>query len=185
MAKKKYRATPALYGFRIYAISTLLFLFLVFPITGILLVKHGPDLQKLRTGNYYFNKTDSSTVTPDTNELTYHSDSLSETEAITSEAEAALTFTETDSTGTEESAVPDPADEEQPSAGFPYVLPSIERSLPEIPKCCSEGGLRDSCGLSESLHPDVACAPVSHDGRETGGNYREVSLSRGSCVLYP
>lgn len=112
MAKKKYRSTPALYGFRIYAISTMLFLFLVFPVTGILLIKHGPDLQKLRTGDYSFNTPDSSMAPPDTIAIIYHPDSLIETEVITSEAEATPIFTETDSTGTEGVAARDPADGE-------------------------------------------------------------------------
>ncbi|MDT8394395.1 MAG: adenylate/guanylate cyclase domain-containing protein [Bacteroidales bacterium] len=58
MAKKKYRIVPRYYGFRIYAISTLLFMFLVFPITGMLLIKHAPDLQKYRTGDYMFDFSD-------------------------------------------------------------------------------------------------------------------------------
>ncbi|NQT76489.1 MAG: adenylate/guanylate cyclase domain-containing protein [Bacteroidetes bacterium] len=112
MAKKKYRASPSFYGFRIYAISTMLFLFLVFPVTGILLIKHGPDLQKLRTGDYSFSMPDSIMITPDTIAITYHPDSLSGTEEITSQADAALLVTGSDSTGTEGGAVPDPADEE-------------------------------------------------------------------------
>ena len=51
---KKLRFVPSYYGFRIYAISTILFMFLVFPITGILLFKYAPDLQKYRTGDYHF-----------------------------------------------------------------------------------------------------------------------------------
>ncbi|MEN8225430.1 MAG: adenylate/guanylate cyclase domain-containing protein [Bacteroidota bacterium] len=66
MAKKRYRPVPRYYGLRIYAISTLLFMFLVFPITGILLMKHAPDLQKLRTGDYTFALPDSIGITPDT-----------------------------------------------------------------------------------------------------------------------
>ncbi len=71
MAKKKYRPVPAYYGFRIYAISTILFMFLVFPITGILLIKHAPDLQKYRTGAYEFNLPDSIRFTADTIALQY------------------------------------------------------------------------------------------------------------------
>ncbi len=112
MAKKKYRSAPALYGFRIYAISTMLFLFLVFPITGILLIKHGPDLQKLRTGDYTFSMPDSIMITPDTIAITYFSDSIIETEEITSNAEPAPILTGTDSTGTEASSGRDPADRE-------------------------------------------------------------------------
>ena len=66
MAKKKFSQIPAYYGLRIYAISTLLFMFLVFPITGILLLKHAPDLQKYRTGDYTFNLPDSVRITHDT-----------------------------------------------------------------------------------------------------------------------
>jgi class 3 adenylate cyclase len=54
MARKKYRSVPWYYGLRIFALSTLLFMFLVFPVTGILLVKNLPDMQKLRTGEYSF-----------------------------------------------------------------------------------------------------------------------------------
>ncbi len=72
MAKKKYRPVPAYYGFRIYAISTLLFMFLVFPITGILLIKHAPDLQKYRTGEYSFNLPDNIRVTADTIAMAYN-----------------------------------------------------------------------------------------------------------------
>ena len=82
MAKKKYTPVPAYYGFRIYAISTIMFMFLVFPITGILLIKHAPDLQKYRTGNYSFNLPDSLNITLDTIAMTYNSDSNSVTEAI-------------------------------------------------------------------------------------------------------
>ena len=71
MAKKKFSPIPAYYGFRIYAISTLLFMFLVFPVTGILLFKHAPDLQKYRTGEYTFNLPDSISFTPDTIALVY------------------------------------------------------------------------------------------------------------------
>lgn len=77
MAKKKYRPVPAYYGFRIYAISTILFLFLVFPITGILLIKHAPDLQKYRTGAYEFNLPDSIRFTADTIALQYEPQPLS------------------------------------------------------------------------------------------------------------
>jgi class 3 adenylate cyclase len=107
MAKKKYRSAPALYGFRIYAISTMLFLFLVFPVTGVLLIKHLPDLQKLRTGDYSFNASDSSTITQDTIAI-FHPDSLIEIEDIISQAEQTA---ETDSTAAEEGSVHDPADE--------------------------------------------------------------------------
>lgn len=72
MAKKKYRPVPAYYGFRIYAISTILFLFLVFPITGILLIKHAPDLQKYRTGDYQFSFPDSIAISADTIALKYN-----------------------------------------------------------------------------------------------------------------
>ena len=71
MAKKKYRPVPRYYGFRIYAISTILFLFLVSPITGILLIKHAPDLQKYRTGDYSFNLPDSLYISPDTIAIAY------------------------------------------------------------------------------------------------------------------
>ncbi|MCK4570272.1 MAG: hypothetical protein KAT76_08270, partial [Bacteroidales bacterium] len=71
MAKKKYRPVPRYYGFRIYAISTILFLFLVSPITGILLIKHAPDLQKYRTGDYSFNLPDSIHISPDTIAIAY------------------------------------------------------------------------------------------------------------------
>ncbi len=71
MARKKYRPVPAYYGFRIFAISTLLFMFLVFPITGILLIKHAPDLQKYRTGDYKFILPDSIGISPDTIALKY------------------------------------------------------------------------------------------------------------------
>ncbi|MBE9484395.1 MAG: adenylate/guanylate cyclase domain-containing protein, partial [Bacteroidetes bacterium] len=71
MAKKKYRPVPAYYGFRIYAISTLLFLFLISPITGILLIKHAPDLQKYRTGDYSFNLPDSLYFSADTIAIVY------------------------------------------------------------------------------------------------------------------
>jgi len=71
MAKKKYRRVPAYYGFRIYALSTLLFLFLVSPITGILLIKHAPDLQKYRTGEYSLNLPDSLYFSPDTIAIVY------------------------------------------------------------------------------------------------------------------
>lgn len=111
MAKKKYRSTPALYGFRIYAISTMLFLFLVFPVTGILLIKHGPDLHKLRTGDYTFIMPDSITITPDTIAITYFADRLIETEVIADTPDLVL-ISGSDSTGTEGSAVRDPADGE-------------------------------------------------------------------------
>ena len=71
MAKKKYRPVPAYYGFRIYAISTLFFLFLISPITGILLIKHAPDLQKYRTGDYSFNIPDSLNFSADTIAMAY------------------------------------------------------------------------------------------------------------------
>ncbi|MCK5078694.1 MAG: adenylate/guanylate cyclase domain-containing protein [Bacteroidales bacterium] len=71
MAKKKYRPVPAYYGFRIYAISTLFFLFLISPITGILLIKHAPDLQKYRTGDYSFNLPDSLYFSADTIAMAY------------------------------------------------------------------------------------------------------------------
>lgn len=71
MARKKYRHVPAYFGFRIFAISTLLFMFLVFPITGVLLIKHAPDLQKYRTGEYSFNLPDSIGISPDTIALKY------------------------------------------------------------------------------------------------------------------
>ena len=71
MAKKKYRSVPAYYGFRIYAISTLFFLFLISPITGILLIKHAPDLQKYRTGDYSFNLPDSLYFSADTIAMAY------------------------------------------------------------------------------------------------------------------
>ena len=62
---------PAYYGFRIYAISTLFFLFLISPITGILLIKHAPDLQKYRTGDYSFNLPDSLYFSADTIAMAY------------------------------------------------------------------------------------------------------------------
>ncbi len=71
MAKKKYRPVPAYYGFRIYAISTLFFLFLISPITGILLIKHAPDLQKYRTGDYSFNLPDNVRISADTITMAY------------------------------------------------------------------------------------------------------------------
>jgi len=74
MAGKKYRRIPAYYGFRIYFISTLLFMFLVFPITGILLIKHAPDLQKYRTGDYQFALPDSIGIGADTIALKYAPD---------------------------------------------------------------------------------------------------------------
>ncbi|MEE4256920.1 MAG: adenylate/guanylate cyclase domain-containing protein [Bacteroidales bacterium] len=74
MAGKKYRPVPAYYGFRIYFISTLMFMFLVFPITGILLIKHAPDLQKYRTGNYEFALPDSIGISSDTIALKYAPD---------------------------------------------------------------------------------------------------------------
>jgi class 3 adenylate cyclase len=72
MARKKYRPVPAYFGFRIYAISTLMFIFLVTPITGILLIKHAPDLQKYKTGDYHFILPDSIAISPDTIALSYN-----------------------------------------------------------------------------------------------------------------
>ncbi len=99
MAKKKYRAVPAYYGFRIYAISTLLFMFLVFPITGILLIKHAPDLQKYRTGEYSFNLPDSLRIGADTIAMVYNEvdtgaidNLLPDTSLTLTDGEDSLTF---------------------------------------------------------------------------------------------
>ena len=71
MTKKKIRSVPRYYGFRIYAISTLLFMFLVFPITGILLVKYTPDLNKYRYGDYIMPLPDSIGIGPDSIALVF------------------------------------------------------------------------------------------------------------------
>ena len=71
MAKKKYRAVPVYYGFRIYAVSTLLFMFLVAPIALILLFKHLPELQKYQTGEYRMFPVDRIGIQPDSIALSF------------------------------------------------------------------------------------------------------------------
>lgn len=47
MAKKVNSKIPRYYGFRIYLLSTLLYVFLVFPVSGILTFKYGPEWMKM------------------------------------------------------------------------------------------------------------------------------------------
>lgn len=76
MARNKYRPVPWYYGLRIYATSTILFILLVFPVTGILLVKHLPDLQKYRTGDYSFSTPADIRIGLDTIAVSYVADSI-------------------------------------------------------------------------------------------------------------
>jgi len=71
MTKKRPGRIPSFYGLRIYLAANILFMFLVFPITGVLLIKHAPDLQKYRTGDYSFIMPDSIRISPDTIAMSY------------------------------------------------------------------------------------------------------------------
>ena len=71
MAKRTFKIVPRYFGFRIYAISTILFMFLVFPIAGMLLIKHAPDLQKYKTGDYEFDMPEDISLTQDSISMTY------------------------------------------------------------------------------------------------------------------
>ena len=101
MAKKKPSRIPSFYGLRIYLIANILFMFLVFPITGVLLIKHAPDLQKYRTGEYSFIMPDSIRISPDTIAMSYKN--VQDT-AATTDTIAILPMAEADTTGRQKEA---------------------------------------------------------------------------------
>jgi len=115
MAKKKFRIVPAYYGLRIYAISTILFMFLVFPITGILLFKHAPDLQKYRTGGYEFGELpENIRVGPDNIHMDYPNNDSLNIVVDSLDAPVPNITIEADSNAARTEAAPDSPDPENP-----------------------------------------------------------------------
>ena len=98
MAKKKYSSTPAYYGFRIYAVSTMLFMFLVAPIALVLLFKHLPELQKYQTGNYKMAPIEHVGISPDSLSIEFEQPPPPDSASI-SENIADSTILQPDSTG--------------------------------------------------------------------------------------
>jgi class 3 adenylate cyclase len=102
MTKKRPGRIPSFYGLRIYLAANILFMFLVFPITGVLLIKHAPDLQKYRTGDYSFIMPDSIRISPDTIAMSYKK--VQDSTANETDTTGSNLLTEADTTGIQKDA---------------------------------------------------------------------------------
>jgi len=102
MTKKRPGRIPSFYGLRIYLAANILFMFLVFPITGVLLIKHAPDLQKYRTGDYSFIMPDSIRISPDTIAMSYKK--VQDSTANETDTTGSNLLTKADTTGIQKDA---------------------------------------------------------------------------------